>query len=293
LTVQVPPAVGSSGQFIDSIVLTSSTNRQIIVVGDPTSTGNLLGINASGQVTVVQSATVRSLSSGTVTLSSATSLSSGTVTLSSAPTVNVSSGVITLSSATSLSSGTVTLSSNPTIVSASSGVVQVLTSGTLIIVSASSGLIQLTSAISISSGTVTLSSSPTTVSASSGTVGTILSTAQTWTVFAFNASSSNSVTSISTGPHVFYGWNVGNQTTGIPAAVKIYDSTAPTVGSTTNLKLTIPIPGSTGGAGNNLMLGQGISVVTGLAFVITRDFASTSTGVAHSAGDVVGSLYYI
>jgi hypothetical protein len=101
------------------------------------------------------------------------------------------------------------------------------------------------------------------------------------------------VTSISTGPHVFYGWNVGNQTTGIPAAVKIYDSTAPTVGSTTNLKLTIPIPGSTGGAGNNLMLGQGISVVTGLAFVITRDFASTSTGVAHSAGDVVGSLYYI
>jgi hypothetical protein len=89
--IQVPPAVGSSGQHLDAIVISSSEMRQVIVVGDPTSTGNLLGVNASGQITVVQAGTVRSLSSGTVTLSSA-------------PTVNVSSGVITLSSATALSS---------------------------------------------------------------------------------------------------------------------------------------------------------------------------------------------
>lgn len=60
-----------------------------------------------------------------------------------------------------MSSGTVTLSSNPTIISASSGVVQVLTSGTLI--------------TAMSSGTVTLSSNPTIISASSGVVQVLTS----------------------------------------------------------------------------------------------------------------------
>src|SRR5262245_4992620 len=145
--LQVPPAVGSSGQRLDTVIINalSTIYRQIVTVGDPASSGNMAAIGTDGSLRVVTassgavqvltsgtlvvsgtvsvSPTVFSLSSGTVTLSSAptVNISSGTVTLSSAPTVNISSGTVTLSSATSLSSGIVTLSSNPT-VNVSSGV---------------------------------------------------------------------------------------------------------------------------------------------------------------------------
>ena len=268
--LQVPPAVGSSGQRLDTVIINSLSTiyRQVISIGDPTTSGSIAAVGSDGSLRVVtaSSGAVQVLTSGTLVVS-------GTVSVS--PTVF------------SLSSGTVTLSSSPTVVSASSGVVQVLTSGPL----------------SLSSGTVTLSSAPTVVSASSGVVqvltsGTLLtaatvSTGQTWSVYQFNASSSNSVTSLTTGSHVLYGWNVGNQTTSQPVAIKVYDSTSPTVGSTTNLTLTIPIPGSGNGAGNNLMLGQGVAFGTGIALVVTRDYASTSTATAHSAGDVVGAFYYV
>ena len=164
MTIQVPPAVGSSGQWIETVIVSaSSEQRHVMVIGAGASTafapvtssgGLLIAVsNPSTAVTVTNAATtavtvtnistavtvtnlIRSLSSGTVTLSSnptvvlssPTSLSSGIITFSSAPTVNVSSGVFTLSSATSLSSGTVTLSSNPTVVSASSGKVQTIAS---------------------------------------------------------------------------------------------------------------------------------------------------------------------
>ena len=282
--LQVPPAVGSSGQRLDTVVINalSTIYRQIISVGDPATSGNMAAVDSAGNIQVV------SASSGAIqVLTTGTLVVSGTVAVS--PTVF------------SLSSGTVTLSSSPTIVSASSGVVQVLTTGTLVV----SGTVNL------SSGVVTLSSNPTIVSASSGVVqvltsgalqvltsGTLLtagsvSTGQVWTVYQFNASSSNSLTSITTGAHVLYGWNVGNQTTSMAAAIKVYDSTSPTVGSTTGLKMTIPIPGSGNGAGNNLMLGQGVAFGTGIALVVTRDYASTSTETGHSAGDVVGAFYYV
>lgn len=237
--LQVPPAVGSSGQRLDTVIINSLSTiyRQVISIGDPTTSGSIAAVGSDGSLRVVtaSSGAVQVLTSGTLVVS-------GTVSVS--PTVF------------SLSSGTVTLSSAPTVVSASSGVVQVLTSGTL-----------LTAAM--------------------------VSTGQTWTVYQFNASSSNSVTSLTTGPHVLYGWNVGNQTTSQPASIKVYNSTSPTVGSTTNLTLTIPIPGSGNGAGNNLMLGQGVAFGTGIALVVTRDYASTSTATAHSAGDIVGAFYYV
>lgn len=228
--IQVPPAVGSSGQFLDAIIITSSSLRQIIALGDPASTGNFAAVGTDG---------------------------------------------------------------NQRVVTASSGVVQVLTTGTYLVVSASSGLIQLTSAVALSSGTVTLSSNPTVISASSGNVGTFASTGRQYSVFAFNASSSNSITNVAAVQTLLYGWNVGNQTTSASASIKLYNSTAPTAGSTTNLIVTIPIPGGSAGAGNNLMLPQGVNFSSAFTIVVTGNFAATSTGTTHSAGDVVGTFYTI
>lgn len=269
--IQVPPAAGSSGQLLDAVVsnVASTTLRQVIVIGDPTSTANQLGINASGQITVAQAATVRSLSSGTVT---------------------VTSGVITLSSATSLSSGTVTLSSNPTVISASSGLIQ-LTSA----IALSSGIVTLSSPTSLSSGTVTLSSNPTVINASSGNIGTMPSTSVTLSIFNFTASSSASIQGVAAGAHTIYGWNFGSQVAGAQVCVRVYNTTGPTVGSTTSLLFAIPIPGSTAGAGNNYTFpGPGINSTGGIGFVLVDSFITTSTALGtHNAGEVVGQLYYV
>lgn len=221
--LQVPPAVGSSGQRLDTIVINvaSTIYRQTVVIGDPSSSGALANVSSGG---------------------------------------------------------------HQWIVSASSGVVQVLTTGTYLV----------TGTMSLSSGTVTLSSAPVVQSASSGIVQTVQSTTQTYNVYQINNSSSNSITNVQTSAVILYGWNVGNQSTGLAQAIKIYNTTsAPTIGSTALLKVTIPIPGSTAGAGNNMMLGQGIALSAGLSFTITNNFAATSTGTSASAGDIVGQLYYI
>lgn len=125
-----------AGQVVSlsSGLITLSSNP---VAGQVVSLSSGLVTLSSNPVT----AQIVSLSSGTVTLSSAigissgiVALSSGTVTLSSA--IGISSGVI------GLSSGTVTLSSDPTVVSASSGVVQVLTTGTYLVnATSTSGLL--------------------------------------------------------------------------------------------------------------------------------------------------------
>lgn len=202
----------STGKKIDTSDLvvgaSTSVHRERYVAADPTSATGLATVTSSGglQVAVTNPSTavtvtnlVRSLSSGTVTLSSnptvvlssATSLSSGTVTLSSNHTfVSASSGLVQISGGTFLTSGTVTLSSNPTVISASSGLVQI--SGTPTVVSASSGLVQISGTptvtataatnpwssapsfniplVSASSGLVQISGTATIVSASSGLV---------------------------------------------------------------------------------------------------------------------------
>jgi hypothetical protein len=96
---------------------------------------------------------------------------------------------------------------------------------------------------------------------------------------------------VTTLPAIFYGWNLGNQTTSGTASVKIYNTSSGSVGSTAQLQVTIPIPGGSAGAGNNLMLPQGVSCTGGVTFAITANFAATSTGPV-AAGDVVGTLYY-
>lgn len=118
-----PTVISASSGLIQTlssgaILLSSAGVSQVIF--PVTSTAGFGPVTSSGGQLV-------SISSGTVTLSSATSLSSGTVTLSSNPTViSASSGLIQLTSAIALSSGTVTLSSNPTVISASSGIVQMI-----------------------------------------------------------------------------------------------------------------------------------------------------------------------
>lgn len=249
--LQVPPAVGSSGQRLDTIVINvaSTIYRQTVVIGDPSSSGALANVSSGGHQWIV-------------------SASSGVVQV-------LTTGVYLVTGTMSLSSGTVTLSSNPTVVSASSG------------------LIQLTSAISLSSGTVTLSSNPTVINASSGNVGTFPSTGKQYSVFTFNASSSNSLVCITTAAATLHGWNLGNAATSAPLAVRAYNSTTATAGSTSNLQGIIPIPGGSAGAGNNLILPQGVSYASGLTIIIAQTFSATSTGTNHSAGDVSGCVYYI
>jgi len=217
--LQVPPAVGTSGQRLDTIVINAGSTifRQTVVIGDPVSSGNLGKVDSAG---------------------------------------------------------------NQLMVSASSGIVQVQTSGTYIIVSASSGLVQ------------TLTSGPI-LTASSGQLGTYPSTGKHYSVFTFNASSSNSLVCVTTAAATLHGWNVGNTATSAALAIRTYNSTTATAGSTSNLQGIIPIPGGSAGAGNNLILPQGVSYASGLTFIIAQNFNATSTDTNHSAGDVSGTLYYV
>lgn len=189
MTIQIPPAVGSSGQFVEAVIVTSSQNRHVMTLGDAltsaygplTSSGGLLVAlsNPSTAVTITNPTTqVNTLSSGPVLISGSVnvvSASSGLVQISGTPTVlTASSGFLVRS----LSSGTVTLSSTPLVVVATSGgTFTVGTTGTLVIVSASSGLVQ--AIITGSSGVGALVSSAgslqviTTASASGSTAVTI------------------------------------------------------------------------------------------------------------------------
>lgn len=196
--IQLP--ADSSGKKIDTSDLvvggSTSVHRERYVAADPTSATGLATVTSSGglQVAVTNPSTsvtvtnlVRSLSSGTVTLSSNPTvvlssnpaITSGTVTLSSNHTfVSASSGLVQISGGTFLTSGTVTLSSNPTVVSASSGLVQI--SGTPT-VTATAATNPWSSApgfnvpmVSASSGLVQISGTATIVSASSGLVQAIV-----------------------------------------------------------------------------------------------------------------------
>lgn len=282
--IRVPP--DSTGKLIDTSELVNSSGdtvqRHRINIADPTTASAVAPVTSSGGlgVTILGGAASGSTavnivgSSGAIAPATSSggqlvTVSAGTITLSSA--IAISSGIVTLSSAIAISSGTVTATAatNPWASAPSFNVP---------IVSASSGLVQI-------SGTAAV------LSASSGQVGTFASTSRQHLAFVFNSSSSNSVTIITTAPAIFYGWNVGNQGTSASASIKIYNTSSGAVGSTAQLVNTIPIPGGSAGAGNNFMIGQGISCTGGVTFAITANFAATSTGPV-AAGDVVGTLYY-
>lgn len=314
--IQVPP--DSTGKLVETATpnVATSLHREVYVVGGATTTDYAPVTTTGGLLTAVSN-TIRSLSSGTITLSSNPTV------------VSASSGLIQLTSAISLSSGLVTLSSVHTIVSASSGLIQLtsaisISSGIITstaatnpwssapgfnmpIVSASSGLIQLTSAISISSGTITStaatnpwSSAPgfnmPSVSASSGLVQIIpTSSAAAMTIAAYISSSSGNETLITGSPAAFYGYSIFNSTAA-PQYVKFFNtSSAPTVGaSTAGLFMTLLIPGSTGGGGANMISPFPLNYSTkGLGFTVVSAPGSTSTAITLSAGDLVLNLYYL
>ena len=303
--IQVPP--DSTGKLIDTdelVVGANTVERHRVRIAGAAAT-ELAAVTSSAGVQV--------------------NISSGVVTMSSAQTVNVSSGIITSTAATNPWSSAPGF--NVPIVSASSGLIQISGTPTVTataatspwssapgfnmpVVSASSGLVQISGNIGISSGIVTLSSVHTItataatnpwssapgfnvpiVSASSGQIGTFASTSRQHLVFAFNSSSSNSVSIVTTAPAVLYGWNIGNQTTSGAIGVRIYNTSSGAVGSTAQLTVTIPVPGGSAGAGNNFYVGQGVSCTGGITMAITSNFAATSTGSV-AAGDVVGVLYY-
>jgi len=266
--LQVPPPVGTSGQFLDSIVITSSTNRQVIILGDPTSTAGLASVTTTGgMLTAVSNPTTAvSLSSSPTVLTTGpylvVSASSGLVQLSSQITVAISSGVVTLSSATSLSSGTVTLSS----------------------------------ATSLSSGTVTLSSAPLVVTASSGFLQPMPLTTGGISAFAYTASCSGNMVNVKGSPTVFWGFYALNTSQTI-RYLRIYDTTsAPVVGVTTSQIIGhygIPASTGSGGAGGqHIIEPYGVTASAGLGFNIGINPSATDTG-SSTGGDLVLTLYYV
>lgn len=263
---QVLP-VTSSG-----INLYTTQGLQVIVMG---TSGVSSPVTSSAGLLTAVSNTVRSLSSGTVTLSS-----NPTVVLSS-PT-SLSSGTVTLSSATSLSSGTVTLSSAPVVQLASSGIVTVLQSTVAIT--------PFTSAVGPWIATL--------IPISSGQMGS------TATPFTYVSSSSVNSNNVKSAAGTFYGFYAFN-TTAAPYYLKVHNtSSAPTVGTTAaglgfgpnNIPLTFGIPASTGGvggAGAQHTLPYGVYASNGIGFTITANANATDTGTVGGPNAIALTLYYI
>lgn len=306
VTLSSNPTVisASSGlvQISGTVTVLSASSGLVQISGTPTIT--LVGTSAGVVPATTSGGLGVTILGGAASGSTAVNIfgSSGSITPATS-----SGGLLVAqsNSVRSLSSGTVTLSSNPTVVSASSGLIQ-LTSAPLVLVATSGGQITVTASgvVSLSSGTVTLSSNPTVISASSGVVQVLTSgpitmgpsTALRYTPFQFGVSSSASLTNVTTAGAILYGWNVGNIETA-PATIHLYAATSGVAGSTANRILSIPIPASTGGAGNNFMLPQGVyftsAAVGGLTFLIVDSFNSTSTALTHSVGGIIGTLYYV
>jgi hypothetical protein len=88
------------------------------------------------------------------------------------------------------------------------------------------------------------------------------------------------------------GWTVGSAATA-PVKLMFYNSTSITHGSTTNLILTVPVPGSTGlGAGSNLILPRPIEFNSRVSFVVFDNLNTTSTSLGtHAAGEIMGTIF--
>lgn len=172
MPLQIPPAVGSSGQFVETVIVTSSQQRHVMVIGDGVSTAYGPVTSSAGQLVQVSNP------STTVTVTNAATTAVNT--LSSGPVLVLSSGPMTIAGTVivlSASSGLVQISGIPTVIAASSAGHQVgsLTSG--IVSPSSNWTVVLSSIPSLSSGTVTLSSAPLVIVASSGgTIPVTLST---------------------------------------------------------------------------------------------------------------------
>lgn len=350
MPLQLPPAVGSSGQFVETVIVTSSQQRHVMVIGDGvstaygplTSSGGLLVAlsNPSTAVTVTNAATtavnvansptvltassgylVRSLSSGTVTLSSnptvilssIPSLSSGTVTLSSSPLIiaassaghqvgSLTSGTVTLSSAIAISSGTFTLSSAPLVIVATSGGTIPVTLSTVFslssnptVVSASSGVIQLSSQITVATtGTLII------VSASSGVVQVLQSTGTAGGVTStyFVLTTTRAIKTAAGRLMGYSAYATALTSAGQAPLIVFYNLTTGNVVVGTSQTLVTPIQVFTTGTATSLVditpLSPSWFGPNGLDFntAISVNSAITATGIAH-ATNVYMSAFYV
>ena len=286
----IAPATSSGGLSVTIVSGAGAGSTAVNIVG---SSGAIAPATSSGglSVTIVSGAGAGSTAVNLTGLSTAIA----TVTSSAGVMATISSGTITSTAATNPWSSAPGF--NVPVLNASSGFVQILgvekgTSTTLgaVVVSldADRNALVVTLGTALTAGVDSI----TNVSASSGRVGTFASTTRQYNVFVFNTSSSNSITNVTTAPAIYHGFHVGNQETSQVASIKVYNSTGPTAGSTTNLIDTIPIPGGSAGAGNNFLIPQGINSTGGLSFLVTNNFAATSTGSGLTAGAVVGALYF-
>lgn len=329
MTIQVPEPVGSSGQFLESFIVSSSQHRQVLVLGNSANTA-VAPVTTSGGLRTNVSSGVLSISSGVVTLSSMAALSSGIVTLSCVHTVTATAATNPWSSAPSfeipvaLSSGVVTLSSAPLVIVASSGGTIPVTLSTVFSLS-SDPTVVLSSPTSLSSGTVTLSSAPLVIVASSGgtipvTLSTVVSLSSVHTVTAtaatnpwssapsFNlqvvsassqaytpymtvtSSSGAFSTNIKGTPGRLFGYAIFNSNAAARYFKFFNTSSEPTLGTATPV-MTLLIPGSTAGAGAVQDITRGIDFSAGLSIGITDAVGTTSTG-SITAGDIAGNVYY-
>jgi hypothetical protein len=222
-------------------------------------------IVTSGQVIqVLTSGPLQVLTSGVYLVTGTMSISSGVITLSSAGLTQIipvtSSGVNLYTTA------------GMNVVSASSGLIQVLTTGTYLV----------TGTMSLSSGTVTLSSAPLVQTASSGSVQLVGVTSSGQSMALIYTTGGSTATNLTTAASnlksfMFYNSSVA------AFAVKIYNSTAPTIGSTTGQVMVVVAPGSTGGGGANMAFEYpGPYSSNGWSIVPTLSINATSTDAPSS-----------
>lgn len=286
--VRVNTSAGGAG----STVVSLSSTPFINLVGTSSS---LATVTSSGglEVTIVSGAGAGSTQVHIVGAGNVIS----PVTSSFGLLTQVSSG-----SLIGLSSGTVTLSSVPTVTATAATNPWSSAPGFNVpIVSVSSGLVQIsgTPTVTATAGTNPWSSAPSfnvpIVSVSSGAVRTIplaLHTTEALRSTWFQSTGGAASVSILTSATNLVGYSYFNSTATI-RSIKIYAATsAPTVGTTTKVLLSLVAPGSTGGGGANVMLPLPGLYASGLGFTMTANVGATDTG-APGLNDLTLNLYFV
>lgn len=327
--LQVPPAVGTSGQRLDSIVINAGSTilRQIIAVGDPASSGNVLAVDSGGRASVVSasSGVVQVLTSGTLIAA----LTSGTVTATAAtnpwssapgfnvPVVSASSGVIQVISTTPLpvdlyapakgatAAGPLTVS----VLDADRNAL-IVTLGTALSYSLDSVLIKdsgggepigangdaATSTGSlhaklrhlVSNGIAGSTALPA-GSALVGDVGLQPRTNGGLTPYSLISAATVNDTNVKGSAGQVYSVQVFNANVAI-RYLKLYDKASAPTSSDTPVKRWA-IPGNSAGAGIVSHWPQGIAFASGIGFRITTGSADTDTGGV-AAGEILLNLDY-
>lgn len=99
--VQIPPPVGSSGQFIDVVNISSSTLREIVVIGSPVTSSHLAPVTSTGGLRVslsTEDGNIIRIAGGTTQVAPVSLIDGLLVEVSNPDFFALTSGVVTLSS---------------------------------------------------------------------------------------------------------------------------------------------------------------------------------------------------